>query len=273
MVGCCYFTPGASRVSARQPSYFFLLRQKKVTKKKASHVRAASRCLALLAAFGALANSSPELSTPLNRLRRFPLQGTTPAARQSRLRGVPGRGCASLASPRLLVRFAHLAGLGFLISHASLLSRARHAVPLQPSKTAAEPQTSSFRAQSRNPCLPALQLGCCDYAQHDGMCRAPLPPLPTPFPVFPHSYALPPHPSLLTPHSSPLTPHSSPLTPHSYDLTPHSSNLTPPSLLTPHSSLLRPHSSLPPSSLLTPTTSLLTPPTSPLSRTRSSPSI
>ena len=52
-----YFASGASRVSARQPSYFFLLRQKKVTKKKASHVRAASRSLALLAAFGALANS------------------------------------------------------------------------------------------------------------------------------------------------------------------------------------------------------------------------
>ena len=97
------FRPG-SRVT------FFQQSQKKVTKKKASHVRAASRSLALLAAFGALANSSPELSTPLNRLRRFPLQGTTPAARQSRLRGVPGRGCASLASPRLLVRCAHFAG-------------------------------------------------------------------------------------------------------------------------------------------------------------------
>ena len=34
------FSPVASRVSARQPSYFLLLRQKKVTKEKASHVRA-----------------------------------------------------------------------------------------------------------------------------------------------------------------------------------------------------------------------------------------
>ena len=41
LVGCCFFSPVASRVSARQPSYFFLRRQKKVTKKKASHVRAA----------------------------------------------------------------------------------------------------------------------------------------------------------------------------------------------------------------------------------------
>ena len=57
MVGCCFFAPVASRVSPRRASYFFLRRQKKVTKKKASHVRAASRSLALLAAFGALANS------------------------------------------------------------------------------------------------------------------------------------------------------------------------------------------------------------------------
>ena len=66
--------------------------------------------------------ASLELSTPLNRLRRFPLQGTTPAARQSRFRGVPGRGCAALASPRLLVRFANLAGVGvasFLYPHCS----------------------------------------------------------------------------------------------------------------------------------------------------------
>ena len=141
--------------------------------------------------------ASLELSTPLNRLRRFPLQGTTPAARQSRFRGVPGRGCASLASPRLLVRCAHLAGLSCLIPHASLLTRARHAVPLQLIPSFLTPprhsgskrrtQTSSFRAQSRNPCFPALQLGCCDYAQHDGMCRAPLPPSPTPFPLIPHS--------------------------------------------------------------------------------------
>ena len=57
LLGWLCFSPVTSRVSARQPSYFFLLRQKKVTKKKASHVRAASRSLALLAAFGTLANS------------------------------------------------------------------------------------------------------------------------------------------------------------------------------------------------------------------------
>ena len=105
-------------------------------------------------------------------------------------------------------------------------------------KDSGSTQTSSFRAQSRNPCLPALQLGCCDYAQHDGMCRAPLPPLPTPFPVFPHSYDLIPHPSPLNPHPSPLTPHPpSPLTPHS-------------SLLTPTTSLLTPHPSQEPAAAL-----------------------
>ena len=172
-----------------------------------------------------------------------------------------------LRGPRPGCSFAALTsrGLGCLISHASLLTRARHAVPLQPSKTAAEPQTSSFRAQSRNPCTPALQLGCCDYAQHDGVFRAPLPPSPTPFTVFPHPSLLPPHSSFLTPHSSllpphPLTPHPSPLTPHPSPLTPPSSPLTPPSSpLTPPSSPLTPHSSL-----LTPHPSPLTPHPSPL---------
>ena len=216
MVGCCFFSPVTSRVSARQPSYFFLRRQKKVTKKKASHVRAASRCLALLAAFGALANSlrSNNASAFIRTLLRC-------SARPNG-GGIPHGSSASRTSPEWLVRFANFARMarplrelrpnglfasltsrGLGLPHSSTLTslKARHAVALHPSKTAAEPQTSSFRAQSRNPCLPALQLGCCDYAQHDGMCRAPLPPSPTPFPVFPHSYDL-------TPTTSPLTPHS-----------------------------------------------------------------
>ena len=138
LLGFLCFAPVTSRVSARQPSYFFLRRQKKVTKKKASHVRAAYAVpCATRSVRDTCKLASLELSTPLNRLRRFPLQGTTPAARQSRFRGVPGRGCASLASPRLLARCAHIAECwGCLISHASLLSRARHAVPLR--------QTPSF---------------------------------------------------------------------------------------------------------------------------------
>ena len=75
---------------------------------------------------------------------------------------------------------------------------------------------------------------------------------PTPSLLRPHSSLLTPHSSPLIPHSSLLTPHPSLLTPHSSLLRPHSSLLTPhSSLLTPHSSLLTPHSSL-----LTPTTSL-----------------
>ena len=153
--------------------------------------------------------------TPPKRLRRLPLKGATPAARQSRLRGVPGRGFASRTSHQGLVRFAHFAPhfsqggqLGCLIPHAFLLTRARHAVPLlltphfsswattrvaptpiltphssflthppSPLKDSRRTQTSSFRAQSRNPCPPALQLGCCDYAQHDGVCRTTVSPI------------------------------------------------------------------------------------------------
>ena len=138
-----------------------------------------------------------------------------------------------------LVRFANFARMacslrslrGVGLPHFSRLTSrkgtARRATT--PFKDSGRTQTSSFRAQSRNPCFPALQHRCCDYAQHDGMCRAPLPPSPTPFPVFPPSSPLPPH-------SSPLTPPSSLLTPHSSLLTPHSSLLTPTtSLLTPHS--------------------------------------
>ena len=220
--------------------------------------------LALLAAFGALANSlrSNSASAFIRTLLRC-------SARPNG-GGIPLGSSASRTSPEGLVRFAHIAGCGLphfstLTSHKGTARRATTAF-----KDSGSIQTSSFRAQSRNPCFPALQHRCCDYAQHDGMCRAPLPPSPTPFPVFPHSYdltpsPLTPHPSLLTPHPSFLTPHSSLLTPHSSPLTPHPSPLPPhPSLLTPHSSLLTPHSSL-----LTPHSSLLTPHSSPLTPTAS----
>ena len=153
--------------------------------------------------------ASLEISTPLNRLRRFPLQGTTPAARQSRFRGAPGRGCAALASPWLLVRCAHLAGVGvtsFLYPHFS--------------------QGTARRATTPNPLIPHPSLRI--MGNHKGC----------PYDLLPHSYDLTPHSYDLIPHSYDLIPHSSLLTPHSSLLTPH------PSLLTPHSSLLRPHSSL-----------------------------
>ena len=196
MGGLLFFAPGASRVSARQPSYFFLRRQKKVTKKKASHVRALRVPCATRSVRDTCKLASLELSTPLNRLRRFPLQGTTPAARQSRFRGVPGRGCASLASPEWLVRFAHLAGVvvaSFLTPHFS--SWARHAVPLR-----LAPHSSLLTAH---------------HGQPQGLPLRPLPSL-----LTPHSSLLTPHPSLLTPPSSLLTPHSSLLQPHSSLLTP-----------------------------------------------------
>ena len=274
-MGWLCFSPVTSRVSPRRASYFLLLRQKKVTKKKASHVRAASRCLALLAAFGTLANSlrsnsASVLIRTLLRCSARPNGGGYHTARP--LRGPRPNGLFAALTSR---------GLGCLIPLPSLLSRARHAVPLQlppsflrphsshrattrvattPIKDSGSTPTSSFRAQSRNPCSPALQLGCCDYAQHDGVCRATLPHHPHQSPSFltPPSSLLRPPSSLLTPTTSLLPPTTSPLTPHSYDLTPHSYALTPPSsLLRPHSSLLRPHPSL-----LTPHPYDLTPPPS-----------
>ena len=124
------FRPG-SRVT------FFQQSQKKVTKKKASHVRALRVPCATRSVRDTCKLASLEMSTPLNRLRRFPLQRTTPAARQSRLRGVPGRGCASLASPERLVCCAHLAGVGLphfsrLTSHKGTARRATTPDPLIP---------------------------------------------------------------------------------------------------------------------------------------------
>ena len=97
--GLAGFRPG-SRVT------FFQQSQKKVTKKKASHVRAASRSLALLAAFGALANSlrSDNASALIRTLLRC-------SARPNG-GGIPHGSSASRTSPQLLVRCAHLAGVG-----------------------------------------------------------------------------------------------------------------------------------------------------------------
>ena len=213
MGGLLFFAPGASRVSPRRASYFFLLRQKKVTKKKASHVRALRVPCATRSVRDTCKLASLEISTPLNRLRRFPLQGTTPAARQSRFRGVPGRGCASLASPRLLVRFAHLAGV--VVASLLIMGTARRA----PTPSPLIPHSSPLIMGNHKGCPYAL-------SPHKGTARR----APTTSPLTPHSSLLQPHSSLLTPHSSSLTPHPSLLTPH-------------PSLLTPHSSLLTPHSS------------------------------
>ena len=113
-------------------------------------------------------------------------------------------------------------------------------------------QTSSFRAQSRNPCLPSRTHRCCDYAQHDGVCRATLPP------HHPHhSPVIPRHPSFRTPprHSAPLPPRHSGLDPESAQ-----EWLPVPCIAAPHgASGTGTARRAPTTSLLTPTTSLLTP--------------
>ena len=143
--------------------------------------------LALLAAFGTLANSlrSNSASVLIRTLLRC-------SARPNG-GGIPHGSSASRTSPRLLVRFAHFAGLGCLISLPSLLTRARHAVPLH-----LTPPSSplTLRATTRVAPTPSL--------------------------LRPHSYALTPTTSPLTPTTSPLTPPTSLLTPHS-NLTPHPS--------------------------------------------------
>ena len=204
MVGCCFFAPVASRVSPRRASYFFLLRQKKVTKKKASHVRAASRSLALLAAFGALANSlrsnsASALIRTLLRCSARPNGGGYLTARP--LRELRPRGL-----------FAALTSRGLGLPHSSRLTSLKGTARRAPTTSILIPHSSLL-------------------TPHSSL-------------LTPHSSLLTPHSSLLTPHPSLLTPHSSPLTPHSSFLTPHPSLLTPhPSPLTPHSSLLTPHPS------------------------------
>ena len=170
--------------------------------------------LALLAAFGTLANSlrSDNASVLIRTLLRCsarPNGGGYLSARPLReLR--PNGSFAALTS--------RSAGLPH--SSTSLLARARHAVPLRP---------SSLLTPTTSPLRP-----------HPSLLTPPSSLLPPP------SSPLTPHPSPLTPHPSLLTPHSSLLTPHSSLLTPPSSLLTPPSsLLTPHPSLLTPHSGFP----------------------------
>ena len=183
MVGWLFLAPVASRVSPRRATYFFCF-AKKSKQKKASHVRAASRSLPLLAAFGTLANSlrsnsASVLIRTLLRCSARPNGGGYLTARPLReLR--PGCSFAALTSR----------GLGCLISHASLLTRARHAVPLRPHPLIPHPSLL----------IMGNHKGC-PYAPHS-------------YGLIPHSYGLTPHPSLLTPHPSPLTPHSYGLTPH-----------------------------------------------------------
>ena len=164
--------------------------------------------LALLAAFGTLANSlrSNSASVLIRTLLRC---SARPNGGFEYLTARPLRG------PRPGCSFAALTSRGLGLPHFSTLTslKARHAVPLQ--------LTPSLLTPHSSPLTPHPSL------------------------LTPHSSPLTPHSSLLTPHSSLLTPHSSLLTPHSSPLTPHSSLLIPTtSPLTPHSSLLIPTTSL-----------------------------
>ena len=139
MGGLLFFAPVTSRVSPRRASYFFLLRQKKVTKKKASHVRAASRSLALLAAFGTLANSlrSNSASVLIRTLLRC---SARPNGGFEYLTARPLRG------PRPGCSFAALTSRGLGLPHFSTLTslKARHAVPLHQTPSFLTPHFASW---------------------------------------------------------------------------------------------------------------------------------
>ena len=263
-----------------------MLRQKKVTKKKASHVRAASRCLALLAAFGTLANSlrsnsasvlirtllrcSARPNGGLGYLSARPLRELRPnglfAALTSRSAGV-----ASFLTPHCSQ--GHGTPCPYGLTHRattrvaptpSLLTKARHAVPLRltpqcnhkgsllsPHSSLLTPHSSLLTPlASLHPVIPGLPRNlpssCCLYFAPCTSWRTGT------------ARRAPTASPTGQPQGLPLRPHSSQRhgTPCPYGLTPHS-NHTPPYDLTPHSYDLTPHSSL-----LTPTTSLLTPTTS-----------
>ena len=177
------FSPVASRVSPRRPSYFFLRRQKKVTKKKASHVRAASRSLALLAAFGTLANSlrSNSASVLIRTLLRCsarpngggyhtarPLREPRPnglfAALTSRGLGLPHS--SRLTSHKGTARRATTPDpltptTSFLRPHSSLLPQGNHkGCPYTPQRQRQNPNSVIPRAvaESMSPCTPTWML-------------------------------------------------------------------------------------------------------------------
>ena len=142
--------------------------------------------LALLAAFGTLANSlrSNSASVLIRTLLRC-------SAR-------PNGGGYHTARP-----LRELRPNGWF---ASLTSRGWVASFLYPHFS----QGTARRATTTNPLIPHPSLLI--MGNHKGC----------PYALTPHSSLLRPHSSLLIPHSYDLTPHSSLLPPHSYDLTPHS---------------------------------------------------
>ena len=219
LFGWLCFSPVASRVSARQPSYFFLRRQKKVTKKKASHVRAlrvpcATRSVRDTCKLASLKQCSVLIRTLL-RCSARPNGGfeylTARPLRELR------PGCS----------FAALTSRGLGLPHFSRLTSHHgqpQGLPLHPSKTAAVPQLR-HSAHSRGIHVPLHSNIDAATTRSMTACaeqRCPHHPHHSPSFLTPHF-----SPSLLTPHSSFLPPHPSPLISHPSLLTPPSSLLTP----------------------------------------------
>ena len=165
--------------------------------------------LALLAAFGTLANSlrSNSASVLIRTLLRC-------SARPNGGGYLTARPLRELR-PNGLFASLTLRGLGCLIPLPSLLSRARHAVPLHPSKTAA---VSKLRHSARSRGIHVSPHSNIDAATTRSMTAC----VGHRCPHLPHH-----SPSFLTPTTSLLTPHPSFLTPHPSFLTPHPSFLTP----------------------------------------------
>ena len=174
LVGWLCFSPVTSRVSPRQPSYFFSAKPKKSNQKKGEPrpcrfaVPCATRKMEHPRSGFAASPSRGRHQRPGKAVSVVPLVGA--ALRELRPNGL----FAALTSQ----------GWGYLIPLPSLLTRARHAVPLHLS-----------------PLIPHLWPWATTRVA------------PTTSRLTPHSSLLRPHSSLLRPHSSLLRPHSSHLIP------------------------------------------------------------
>ena len=134
-----FFRSGDKPGLAPAGELLFFASPKKSNQKKASHVRAASRSLALLAAFGTLANSlrSNSASVLIRTLLRC---SARPNGGFEYLTARPLRG------PRPGCSFAALTSRGLGLPHFSTLTslKARHAVPLHQTPSFLTPHFASW---------------------------------------------------------------------------------------------------------------------------------
>ena len=174
LVGCCYFAPVASRVSPRRASYFFLRRQKKVTKKK----RATSVPLR-----GALRYSqrSGHLQTRFAQTMQVPSSERCSVAQHGLMAG--GYHTARpLREPRPNGSFTALtsrsAGVdSFLYPHFSqgTARRATTTDPLIPTTSPLPPHPSLLPPPSSLLTPPSSLLTPHSSLQPGGICKVPLP--------------------------------------------------------------------------------------------------